>query len=113
MTHRTKLAIHNISETMGLELMMVFGEIIAAMAATALGQALPGCQERCCDVNVPYPFGIADGCRDINECKNDTLHECISAKNCHHNGEVIHVLVQGGTMGKVALLINHMMINHG
>ncbi|KAA8538369.1 hypothetical protein F0562_028085 [Nyssa sinensis] len=62
MTHRTKLAIHNISETMGLPLMMVFGEIIAAMAATALGQARPGCQGRCGDVNVPYPFGIGDGC---------------------------------------------------
>ncbi|KAA8538372.1 hypothetical protein F0562_028082 [Nyssa sinensis] len=47
---------------MGLQLMMVFGEIIVAMAATALGQALPGCQERCGDVNVPYPFGIGDGC---------------------------------------------------
>ncbi|BFG28293.1 hypothetical protein CerSpe_145670 [Prunus speciosa] len=46
-----------------LVILLFSGAAITTAAAQALPQALPGCQDKCGNLTVPYPFGITDGCQ--------------------------------------------------
>ncbi|XP_021801441.1 wall-associated receptor kinase 2-like isoform X2 [Prunus avium] len=46
-----------------LVILIFLGAAITTAAAQALPQALPGCQDKCGNLTVPYPFGITDGCQ--------------------------------------------------
>ncbi|KAL7246113.1 hypothetical protein ACSBR2_001279 [Camellia fascicularis] len=50
--------------------------LVAAFAAAA--QTLPGCEDRCGNISIPYPFGTTEGCR----IADDFLVTC---NNTHYN----------------------------
>ncbi|CAL8991918.1 unnamed protein product [Prunus brigantina] len=53
---------------------MVAVVILAAATIAALPQALPGCQEKCGNLTIPYPFGIGKGCSMAGEYFNLTCN---------------------------------------
>ncbi|CAB4263026.1 unnamed protein product [Prunus armeniaca] len=53
---------------------MVAVVILAAATTAALPQALPGYQEKCGNLTIPYPFGIGKGCYMAGEYFNLTCN---------------------------------------
>ncbi|OEL26249.1 hypothetical protein BAE44_0012734 [Dichanthelium oligosanthes] len=45
-----------------LALAVLLRMLLQLKSAAAAGIALPGCESKCSDVDVPYPFGTSDGC---------------------------------------------------
>ncbi|KAG6602138.1 Wall-associated receptor kinase 2, partial [Cucurbita argyrosperma subsp. sororia] len=94
----------NIKPIMAFMVMMMKIAILSTALAVAASQALPGCDEWCGKVHIPYPFGIKKGCYlnqnfSITCHKTDRnrppkallMHTNISVMNISTNGE-LHVL---------------------
>ncbi|CAL5386690.1 unnamed protein product [Camellia sinensis] len=77
---------------------VVLGAAFAAALATA--QTLPGCQEFCGDISIPYPFGTSTGCHiadDFLVTCNDTDHDTpkLYLKTIQSNVEITEIFLSG------------------
>ncbi|KAF5450672.1 hypothetical protein F2P56_031002 [Juglans regia] len=68
---------------------LMLSKMVAAASATSL--AKPNCQNRCGDVEIPYPFGTTENCYlDDNYFIN-----CSNSKPLRGNIEVVNISIQG------------------
>ncbi|KAA8546478.1 hypothetical protein F0562_002783 [Nyssa sinensis] len=69
------------------------GVIIAAIAAIATAQVIPGCPESCGNLSIPYPFGMREGCY-LNE---SFLITCNDSKPYLRKGDldVLNISLEG------------------
>ncbi|CAL5384749.1 unnamed protein product [Camellia sinensis] len=58
--------------------MLKFGWVLLVAAFAAAAQTLPGCEDQCGNISIPYPFGTTEGCR----IADDFLVAC---NNTHYN----------------------------
>ncbi|KAF2291297.1 hypothetical protein GH714_022335 [Hevea brasiliensis] len=76
------------------KLLFLFAAMLAAVAAPASAQTLPGCPNQCGNLSISFPFGTKEGCY-LNE---DFLITC-NASNAAFLGitkiEVLNISVQG------------------
>ncbi|CAL5443084.1 unnamed protein product [Camellia sinensis] len=93
---------------------VVLGAAFAAASATA--QTLPGCQEFCGNISIPYPFGTSEGCHiadDFLVTCNDTDHSTpkLYLNTSQSNIEITEIFLSGEF--RILALIGYDCFNKG
>ncbi|GMP46724.1 hypothetical protein CsSME_00014773 [Camellia sinensis var. sinensis] len=61
-----------------LQLKLGWVLLVAAFAGAGAAQTLTGCEDRCGNISIPYPFGTTEGCRIADNFR-------VTCNNTHHN----------------------------
>ncbi|KAI7988554.1 Wall-associated receptor kinase 2 [Camellia lanceoleosa] len=93
---------------------VVLGAAFAAASATA--QTLPGCQEFCGNISIPYPFGTSEGCHiadDFLVTCNDTDQDApkLYLNTSQSNIEITEIFLSGEF--RILALIGYDCFNKG
>ncbi|KAL7263089.1 hypothetical protein ACSBR1_001298 [Camellia fascicularis] len=83
-----------------LQLKLAWVLLGAAFASAAVAQTLPGCEDRCGNISIPYPFGTTEGCYIQQHFKvacNDTDYHPpkLFLESSDTNVEITEILLSG------------------